>query len=340
MMGYLTIHDLPAPPSGKTGWPWTVETVINGKHEIHSPPLISIVTPSYNQGQFFEETIRSVLLQGYRNLEYIVVDGGSSDNSVEIIQKYSPWLTRWLSEPDRGQSHALNKGLSLCSGDLVGWINSDDMLLPGALFHLATLHQRYPSSILLADVVNRDECHRQTWRLRQRHVTFKDFCEHWRRAVTWHQPGTFFPLSLYRQVGTFDEGLCNLFDWEWMCRALQIAPVQYLDYPVALFRYHGDSKTFGDRLKWIDEKCRITQRYFTPLLRSDSQLANAILEMVAADSYLMLHGRDRNNGVQHLRKAVETDYRVLKWKRYWLLWAKAILPLSLLHFFRSILKSF
>ena len=87
-------------------------------------------TPSYNQGQFIEETIRSVLLQGYPDLEYIIIDGGSTDHSVEIIRKYEPWLTYWVSERDRGQSHAINKGFCRSTGVLLGWLNSDDVLLP------------------------------------------------------------------------------------------------------------------------------------------------------------------------------------------------------------------
>src|SRR5438105_607276 len=108
------LSDLPAPSKGKTGWPWTEESsqcdtsAIKGREW----PRISVVTPSFNQGQFIEATLRSVLLQGYPNLEYLVVDGGSRDNSVEIIKKYSRWLTYWVSEPDSGQSDAINRGLN------------------------------------------------------------------------------------------------------------------------------------------------------------------------------------------------------------------------------------
>ncbi|MBE9109129.1 glycosyltransferase [Nodosilinea sp. LEGE 07298] len=90
-------------------------------------PCISIVTPSYNQGQFIEETIRSVLLQGYPNLEYIIIDGGSTDNSVEVIKKYQAYITHWVSERDNGQAHAINKGLKISTGSILGWINSDDL---------------------------------------------------------------------------------------------------------------------------------------------------------------------------------------------------------------------
>ena len=89
-----------------------------------------LATPSYNQGQYLKKTIRSVLLQGYPSLEYIIIGGGSSDNSANIIHQYAPWLTYWVSEPDNGQAHALNKGFAQATGDLFGWINSDDVLLP------------------------------------------------------------------------------------------------------------------------------------------------------------------------------------------------------------------
>ena len=108
---------LPAPPHGRSGWPWNVET--DPAVYTHSAdwPRISIVTPSFNQAAFVEETIRSVLLQNYPNLQYIVIDGGSTDATVEMLKKYSKWLDYWVSEPDRGQSAAINKGLAHCDGD-------------------------------------------------------------------------------------------------------------------------------------------------------------------------------------------------------------------------------
>jgi len=120
------VEKLPPAAPGRTGWPWTEETdpaIYAGREDW---PRISIVTPSFNQAQYLEETIRSVLLQNYPNLQYLVMDGGSTDGSVEIIKKYSPWIDHWVSEKDRGQSHAINKGLERCDGEWFNWINSDD----------------------------------------------------------------------------------------------------------------------------------------------------------------------------------------------------------------------
>ena len=109
-------------------------------------PKFSVVTPTYNQGQFIERTIDSVLSQGYPNLEFIIIDGGSKDNTVEIIKKYERHLAYWISEPDRGQSHAINKGMDKATGDYLTWLNSDDWYTPGALNKFAELVSQYPDA--------------------------------------------------------------------------------------------------------------------------------------------------------------------------------------------------
>lgn len=143
-----TLKELPPPPPKKTGWPWQEETpeMQPRMPEAKPWPRISIVTPSYNQGRFIEGTIRSVLLQGYPNLEYIVIDGGSADGTTDILRKYEPWLTYWVSEPDRGQSHAVNKGFKLASGEIAAWLNSDDQYLPGTLETIVEHAQKYPEA--------------------------------------------------------------------------------------------------------------------------------------------------------------------------------------------------
>ncbi len=139
------LKDLPAPPPDKTGWPWTEESphppLLDKLSQDKEYPRITIVTPNYNYGHFLEETIRSVLLQGYPNLEYIVLDGGSSDNSVEIIQKYDQWISHWVSEKDNGQAHAINTAINLASGIWFNWLNSDDILMPNSLNTLIEVSQ-------------------------------------------------------------------------------------------------------------------------------------------------------------------------------------------------------
>jgi glycosyltransferase involved in cell wall biosynthesis len=130
-----TLTDLPPAPPGRTGWPWMLESIQlpDVTPFGHQWPRISIVTPSYNQAAFLEETVRSVLLQGYPNLEYVVMDGGSTDGSVAVIKKYAKWISYWASAPDGGQCKAINEGFSQCRGDIFAWLNSDDGLCHDAL---------------------------------------------------------------------------------------------------------------------------------------------------------------------------------------------------------------
>jgi glycosyltransferase involved in cell wall biosynthesis len=142
------IKSLPEPLNPGVGWPWLYhsQAVPARRADGAEWPKITIVTPSFNQGQYLEATLRSVILQNYPNLEYIVIDGGSSDDSVEIIKKYAPWISFWQSQPDKGQSDAINKGLTLASGVWFNWLNSDDILQPNALFNLAEIAAQAPEA--------------------------------------------------------------------------------------------------------------------------------------------------------------------------------------------------
>jgi glycosyltransferase involved in cell wall biosynthesis len=249
-------------------------------------PKITVITPSFNQGQFIEETIRSVLFQGYPNLEYIIIDGGSTDRSVEIIRKYEKQLTYWISEPDRGQSHAINKGFSRSSGDLIGWINSDDLLLPGTLFTLASAYLNNPVAILMGDVINFFENSKKTKMTRANHVSFEGMILPAISGVSWHQPGVYVPSYLVRQVGVLDESLRYLFDQDWLCRLLRVAPVEYMHKPIAKFRFHANSKTVGENFFWLSEMEIVARRYWGELAIIKKHHIEAHLEMVRAATYL------------------------------------------------------
>ncbi|MCU1310417.1 MAG: hypothetical protein JWO20_1542 [Candidatus Angelobacter sp.] len=266
-----SLSELPPPPAGKSGWPWTEGA--DPSQPSASAPRISIVTPSYNQGQFLEETIRSVLLQGYSNLEYIIIDGGSSDQSCAIIKKYEPWISYWVSESDRGQAHALNKGIAKITGKLFGWINSDDLLVPGALDLLGRNHQQFPGHILAGDVVVFQDGSGAEEFCPQHGLEFRNCVEYWRPERSWAQPGVFLPSELMSQVGKLDETLHYCFDHDLLCRALPLAEVKTLNSTVARYRHHSTSKTVSKLDFFHLEVVKVTRKYWSSLPQMDTSAA-------------------------------------------------------------------
>jgi hypothetical protein len=216
-------------------------------------PRISVVTPSFNQGRFIEETIRSVLLQGYPNLEYIIIDGGSRDNSVEIIRKYEPWLTYWVSEKDHGQSHAINKGFAHCTGDISNWINSDDLLTSGALPAVALAWTKNPPCLIAGPVINFSDEGTETT-IAQQGLTVENLLSVQTGAkhqISWHQPGIFMPRAHVLQAGGLREDLELTMDRVLLIHILSAHPaVSYIPHVLARFRLHDVAKTATCRLKF------------------------------------------------------------------------------------------
>ena len=240
------------PETGKCGWPWSVEAPqVPQLRPDGSPwPRISVVTPSYNQGTFIEETIRSVLLQGYPNLEYVVIDGGSTDQTVDVIRRYQKWLTYWVSEKDRGQSHAINKGLARVTGDLFNWINSDDLLLPGTLAAVggASRHDEAIAGAVLnfgagASMIIENKG------LSPARLIAGDI------SAAYHQPGLWFRPCRIASVGGIDDSLHYAFDFDLTLRYLAKYPeLLYLPQTLASFRLHDTSKTTSQQLGFHRER--------------------------------------------------------------------------------------
>lgn len=246
--------DLPPPPQGKSGWPWTVESrrLPDVTPSGAEWPAISIVTPSYNQGNFIEETIRSVLLQGYPNLEYVIMDGGSDDQSVAIIQKYADWLTFWQSAKDAGQSAAINDGFRKCKGEIGNWVNSDDFLLINALPTLATAvclrpeARIYTGGRLVVDEESSPLAMQLQWKERWLEYAF--------RIPDFPQEASFFRLELLADLGGIDETLFYMMDVDWFQRVLNSGGVVCcIPFGFSALRRQPDMKTVTNSPKRYEE---------------------------------------------------------------------------------------
>lgn len=259
------VNQLPAAPAGRVGWPWT-----SSPRALKAPtgaadwPKISIVTPSFNQGSFLEECIRSVVLQGYPNLEFILIDGGSSDNSVEIIKKYEPWLSYWVSEKDRGQSEAINKGFARATGELVNWLCSDDFLLPDALSNLAEAYVRVgDTEALYVGHAFRLEpngaLHPTQVRPTPPPLGLLDPPVYGGIQASW-----FWTRPALHQVGRVDETLHYNMDVDLFIRAkLKGLRWYVVDADQAVFRVHAGSKTSSGVLETMRERWQLFEKLLT-----------------------------------------------------------------------------
>jgi glycosyltransferase involved in cell wall biosynthesis len=206
-----------------------------------SSPLVSIVTPSYNQARFLEETILSVLNQDYPNLEYIVIDGGSTDDSLEIIRKYSDRLAWWVSEKDRGQTDAINKGFGRARGEILAWLNSDDTYEPGAVREaVAYLKEHSEAGMVYGDARLIGEMGEELGMFPSRQTDYRKLLDGY---VHIPQQTMFFRADLWHRLGPLDPDFYFAMDYDLWVRIAKVAPLHYHPRLWANFRLHDDGKT-------------------------------------------------------------------------------------------------
>ena len=233
-----------------------------GASVVSDSPLVSIITPSFNQGQFIEETIRSVLLQGYPNLEYIIMDAGSTDGTLDILRRYSDQIT-WVSEPDRGQSDGFNKGLQRANGDIIGWLNSDDLLEPGAIVKTARHFQTHPESHVAYGDCNIIDEQGQIRENKKGSYTRQKLVEFWRE---WYHglyySSTFYRREVFDKVGGLDVNLHMAMDYDFLLRVGEFFEFEYIPATLSRFRVHNQSKSSQGIAKFMVELQPVVKRYW------------------------------------------------------------------------------
>ena len=259
------LSKLPPPPQGKIGWPWTEgspsppDRMSDGSEW----PRISIVTPNYNYGHFIEETIRSVLLQGYPNLEYIIIDGGSTDDTVEIIHKYKDYLTYWVSEHDEGQTDAINKGYQHCTGDIFVWLNADDAYTNSTCLESVAGFYKQGYQLIVGRCLNVDENDQPIEITKEFNgiapqQDFDQYLRFW-SFVPLPQPSVFIAKELTDFSFPLDKDLHSYMDYQLFLRVLSQNPKSiWVDQNLVKFKYHGQNKTMSSYTGAYSELFRVS----------------------------------------------------------------------------------
>ena len=232
---------------------------------IKNYPKISIVTPSFNQGAFIEETILSVLNQNYPNLEYIIIDGGSNDNSLEIIKKYEDKLTYWISETDSGQSQAINKGFAKCTGEIISWLNSDDVLVDNSLHKIANYFNEHNIQILVGGSQHWEPNTKQFIKHSTNPKTYLDLLRY-NETICLAQPSVFYTRNLLLSCGGYlNEKLHYTLDLDLWFRFGIFQGINekiyFLDEPISLMRIQINQKTTRMNYRAMKEAAKVVMYY-------------------------------------------------------------------------------
>jgi len=248
-------------------------------------PKISIITPSFNQGKFIKQTIDSVLSQDYSNLEYIVVDGGSTDGTVEILKSYGNKI-KWISKKDKGQAHAINKGLKQATGNILAYLNSDDLLVKNSLNIVSKEFNNKQTHWLIGDYQIIDKSGKR--------IRNQSFIEKYKKFLLKHysprllknvgnfipQPSTFWSRSAFKKIGLFNQNLKYTMDYDYWLKLSEIYKPQIINKPLSKFRLHDSSKSITKRKDMLKEAKKVVQ---------DHGLKGLSVVIHSAHSYLTLY---------------------------------------------------
>ncbi|WOO41431.1 glycosyltransferase family 2 protein [Rubellicoccus peritrichatus] len=269
-------------------WPHAIPAFANPSTNTSNPlPKISIVTPSFNQGAFIEETILSVINQNYPNIEYIIIDGGSTDESVSIINRYEDHINSWVSEPDNGQSDAIIKGFKKCTGDLILWLNSDDLLTPGALHLIASIWQKHPEVGLITG-----NCH-QLFDLKT--IDYKPLTSADARTKAFdhkrlnyqnpiRQPSTYINRKAYEECGGVKDDYSYCMDYDlWVNLSRHNYEIVETQAQLSVFRLHDQCKSVVSSHRFLTENLAVAIRYQPDLaiISRIQRLAEYLIEQEA-----------------------------------------------------------
>lgn len=238
-------------------------------------PLFSVITPSYNQAHFIRETIESVLAQGIDDFEHIVMDGGSTDNTVKVLKEY-PHL-KWVSEKDKGQSDALNKGFAMSTGRIIAWINSDDFYAPEAFRIAAEFFEQHPESYILnGNCVYVDEESRVIRRAPPT-LNRRDLLKPWKKDTSVFQPGTFFRREVIDKIGGIDVSIRYAMDYDFFLRASGHFKIHHINKDLGCFRVYGENKSGEGLWPFWQEIRPILLRYYRRYKPAEARWATVML---------------------------------------------------------------
>jgi len=291
--------------------------------------LVSVVTPSFNQARFLEETLASVFGQDYPHIEYLVMDGGSTDASTDILNRYSERLAYWESQPDQGQAHAINKGLERARGEILGWLNSDDVLLPETVRRAVDVFKTYPEVDVVYGRLDRINARGE---LIPTPVLPKDKVVFSKKLVIGecvvNQPGAFWRRRIMERVGFLNQELVYTLDYEYWIR-MALAGANFLRLPetVARFRLSSASKTVGQTAQMAVEQWNVLENLLaqndlperlaqTPAqIQRQARKARGMIALHASYGYLKL--RKRDEAWRWLIRALDSDPAAL-FRRRWI----------------------